>query len=146
MMMSATYDRTLREQNEELPVLRDRFQRIKRTWGDSIVNFCLIYMFFLGLLFISNLFLNVLPKTLGWAIWGTSTLAFFGLLFMALAIYGALYPERGAGLLATFVLSCVGILTSTLVQFSPVGILFWILALVAALYETVRRVTKMGRR
>ncbi len=144
--LSPTHERTLCEQNVEPPLLRDRVVRLRRTWGDSIINFCLIYMFFLGMIFILNPIWRTIPSSVGWGRWGNVSLVFFGLLFMVLATYGALYPERGAGAVATISIAGLGLVTSTVLQFNPVGILFWGLAAIAAVYETVQRVKKSGSR
>ena len=142
-MMSEAYEHALKDQNAS-PPLRARVKRIRRTWGDSIIGCCLIYMFFLGLIFATNPLFHAIPRSIGWGLWGNATLVFFGVLFVILAAYGALYPERGAGAVATIVLSGLGIVTSTTLQFSPIGILFWTLAIIGALYETVKRV-RAGR-
>lgn len=143
-LMSESYNSVLRDQNASLD-MPQRIARIRQTWGSSIINFCLIYMLFLGLIFILNPIVRVIPAAIGWGLWGNVSLFFFGVLFIVLSIYGALFPERGAGSLATVVLSGLGFVTSVVVQFNPIGVLFWTLAAAGAVIETIKRVRTSGK-
>lgn len=118
--------------------LKQRLLRIAYEWPTGSTLILEAIMFLFGLIFLTQPLHHTIPPSSPWLRWGNGGLFVIGIIFTVLGAYGALYRERQTGLIPTFVLVVLGLLTSVH-PLNLIGFAFYLPFLVGGIVDGYRR-------
>jgi hypothetical protein len=119
-------------------MFRRRLMRVWIEWPTACTLCCEILMVFFGLAFLVNPLHRTVQPGSPWHDWGVSGLVVLGVAFTGVGTYAALYRERMAGLVPTFLF--VGIaLPGAVADLNVLGIIFYGLFLIGGFEEARTR-------
>jgi hypothetical protein len=119
------------------PTVSERARVFRKEWPRSATRFIEVLMIAWGAVFVTDPLTGLVKPDSGWARWGEGTVVIIGAAFIILGLWGALWPEQGGGVVATFFIATLGVIIS-FKPFSPIGLVFYFWLIYGAVADAPR--------